>query len=288
MESKKIRIEYHVIDKCNLNCKSCSHFSNLVEREIPKSLDQIKKDFSKIWDLTNQGSTYCVEKVTLLGGEPLLYPYLIEAIDYVKSLFPYEYDEGPLQLVTNGILLNKQAPEFFECLRRNKVRVCVSIYDIKQAKYDEIFNLLNSERIDWYWFAAYAYDDRKFSTKWLHNHFNENYKEYAKDCRWRLSCTQLVDNKIYLCALIAYFKFFDEKFKGQHNIKVTSEDYIDLNDIYTFEELTMARKMIPRFCGHCRGSHAISEPWSVTKQDISEYILDEPQTELKPIQNEIS
>ena len=87
MESKKIRIEYHVIDKCNLNCKSCSHFSNLVDKEIPKSLDQIKKDFKKIWDLTDQGSTYCVEKVTLLGGEPLLYPYLIEAITMLNLCF---------------------------------------------------------------------------------------------------------------------------------------------------------------------------------------------------------
>lgn len=280
MDLKKIRIEYHVIDKCNLNCKSCSHFSNLVDKEIPKSLEQVKKDFKRIWELTKYGDPNCIEKVTVLGGEPLLYPQLIPALNYIKSLFPHDYDEGPLQLVTNGILLTKQHPEFFECLRRNKIRVCVSIYDIKQAKYDEIFELLNREGIDWYWFAAYAYDDRKFSTKWLHNHFNENYKEYAKDCVWRLTCTQLVDNRIYLCALIAYFKYFDDKFKGQHDIQVTEDDYIDLNKITTFEELVEAREnMIPRFCGHCRGSHAISEPWAVTKQDISEYLYDEPNTE---------
>ena len=26
--------------------------------------------------------------------------------------------------------------------------------------------------------------------------FNENYKEYAYDCHWRKSCTQLVDEKM--------------------------------------------------------------------------------------------
>lgn len=43
----------------------------------------------------------------------------------------------------------------------------------------------------------------------------------------------------------------------------------------------MARKMIPKFCRYCRGSHAISEPFSVTKQDISKYILDEVPTKIK-------
>lgn len=276
MNPKKLRIEYHVIDKCNLNCKSCSHFSNLVDKEIPKPLAKIKDDFKLIWKLTNGGSPDCLEKVTILGGEPLLYPNLTQALDYIKNMFPYEYEQGPIQLVTNGILLPKQSPEFFHCLRKNGIRLCVSIYGLRQSKYDEIFELLDNEKIDWYWFAAYAIDDKKFSTKWLHNHFDDNYKEYAKDCTWRLTCTQLVDNKIYLCALIAYFKFFDDKFKGQHEIKVTEEDYIDLTKVNSFEELMEKRQtMIPRFCGYCRGSHAISEPWGITKQNISEYLHDE-------------
>lgn len=274
MLNKKIRIEYHVIDKCNLNCKSCSHFSNLVDSEIPKPMLKIKQDLKKIWQLTNEGSPDCIEKVSILGGEPLLYPNLITALDWIKTLFPYDYDEGPLHLITNGILIPKQNEEFFECLRRNKVRVCVSIYDLKQAKYDEIFQILDNEKIDWYWYAAYTYDDRKFSTKWLHNYFDDKYKEYAKDCHWRQTCTQIVDNKMYLCALIAYFKIFDDKFKGEHDITVTEEDYIDLAKINTFEELIEARQMIPRFCGYCRGSHAISEPWEVSKKVISEYLLD--------------
>lgn len=276
MNSNKIRIEYHVIDKCNLNCKSCSHFSNLVDKEIPKSIDRIKDDFKKLWELTNHGDTDCVEKITIMGGEPLLYPHLIEAIDYIKSLFPHVYDEGPVQLITNGTLIPKQSRELFECLRRNKIKVCVSIYNLRKEKYTEIFDILDQEMIDWYWYTAYSVDDKQFSTKWLHNKFNENYKDYAKDCVWRLSCTQLVDNKIYLCALIAYFNHFDNKFKGQHDIKVTSDDYIDLNEIHSFEELIEARKnLIPRFCGHCRGSHAISEPWEITKQSIDEYLYDE-------------
>ena len=40
-KTEKLRIEYHVIDKCNLNCKGCSHFSNLksTNKEIPKTYE---------------------------------------------------------------------------------------------------------------------------------------------------------------------------------------------------------------------------------------------------------
>jgi hypothetical protein len=59
-------------------------------------------------------------------------------------------------------------------------------------------------------------------------HSNYKNNELYKNCRWRNNCNQLVDGKIYLCPLIAYFKYFDEEFRGQHNITVDETDYIDL------------------------------------------------------------
>lgn len=276
MDTKKIRIEYHVIDKCNLNCKSCSHFSNLVDREIPKSLDKIRSDLTRLWELTDHGSPDRVEKVTVLGGEPLLYPQLVPALDMIKSMFPHEYDHGPLQVVTNGTLITRQPPEFFECLRRNDVVVCISLYGLPDSIYQEAFDRLNQEGVRWFWYAAYTPENRLFSTKFLHNHFDENYREYAQDCVWRLTCTQIVDNRMYLCALIAYFKHFDAKFKGQHEIEVTEDDYIDLDKVRDFDHLLAERQKIPRFCGHCRGSHALSEPWGLTKGTIDEFLWDGP------------
>jgi len=276
MDNNKIRIEYHVIDKCNLNCKSCSHFSNLVDREVPKPLSKIRTDLARLWALTDGGSPDKVEMVTILGGEPLLYPELVKAVDLIRSMFPHKYDGG-FQIVTNGTLVTRQPPELFECLRRNDVAVCISIYGLSDSVYQDAFNKLTEEGIKWYWYAAYTPEDKKFSAKFLHNHFDENYRDYAQNCVWRLTCTQIVDNKMYLCALIAYFKHFDAKFKGQHSIEVTEDDYIDLSRINTFEELLEARKMIPRFCGHCRGSHAIAEPWAVTKGEIGEFLWDGPE-----------
>jgi len=282
--TNKLRVEYHVIDRCNLNCKACSHFSNLksTRAEIPKNLNKIKADFKKVYELTNNGDPDYLGKVTLMGGEPLLYKQLIPCIDYVKSLFPHIYDEGPLQLITNGILVPKQKPEFFECLRRNKVRVCVSMYKSDESgvkiNYDAIFKILAAQKIDWYWYSTFSKDEAKFSNKWLHTEFNENYKEYAYDCHWRKSCTQLVDEKIYLCPLIAYFKYFDSEFKDKHKFIITDEDFIDLKKINSFDELQVEREKIPHFCGYCRGHNAIVDDWSITKRSIDEYVFDEPKT----------
>jgi hypothetical protein len=290
-KTEKLRIEYHVIDKCNLNCKGCSHFSNLksTNKEIPKTYEKIKHDFDKIWQITNEGSPDCIEKVTLLGGEPLLFKKLIPTIDYVKHLFPYNYGEGPLQLVTNGILLPRMKPEFFECLRRNKVEVCLSIYPTtytgKKINHQELFQILDREIPgQWFWYSAGPERDpdglddamarQEFSGKWLHSHYNPDYEKYAINCHWRKTCTHLVDNKIYMCPIIAYWKYFDMEFEGQHNFEIKDEDAIHLDRIESFEELQKEREKVPPFCGYCRGSEAFSDKWGITERSISEYVYD--------------
>jgi MoaA/NifB/PqqE/SkfB family radical SAM enzyme len=273
----KLRIEYHVTDRCNLNCKSCSHYSNLksTNKEIPKNFEKIKHDFDKIWKLTNEGSPDCIEKVTLLGGEPLLFKQLVPTIDYVKHLFPYDYDEGTLQIVTNGILLEKMKDDFWECLRRNNITVCLSIYPTdftgKKLNHQKFMDILAKEVPgQWFWYSAGpertadSFDEAKigqqFSSKWLHSHYNEDHEKYSVDCHWRKTCTHLVDNKIYQCPLIAYWKYF--------------EDAIHLDRIDSFEELQKEREKVPPFCGYCRGHEAITDQWGITKNNISEYVWD--------------
>ena len=276
MNDRKLKIEYHLLNKCNLNCKSCSHFSCLVKSEKEKTLTQIKKDFAKIYELTNKGSSELVEKVTIMGGEPLLYKKIIQAVKYIKSLFK----DVNVELITNGMLLSKMGEEFFETIRENDITICISIYPIK-LNYDKIFKLLNSKNIKSYWYTIE--DDinnpdsnkRVFDSKFLNlNYHDENYKDnlYYQNCRWRLNCTQLVDNKLYLCPLVAYFNFFDDEFKGQHNIEINETDHIDLNKINSFEELQIERDKVPHFCGYCRGLDHSREEWGITKRDIKEWV----------------
>ncbi|MDR1523474.1 MAG: 4Fe-4S cluster-binding domain-containing protein [Endomicrobium sp.] len=70
---KTLKFEVHITDHCNLNCKSCSHFSPL-SKEYYLDLAQFKNDCQRLALLSNGK----VEDVNFLGGEPLLHSNLCE------------------------------------------------------------------------------------------------------------------------------------------------------------------------------------------------------------------
>ena len=87
-------MEIHISDKCNLNCRNCTHFSPLY--------DEIGVDFEKcIEDVRILRSKFSnIGRLDILGGEPLLNPDLDKYIIALKSLLPDTY----LNIFTNGIL----------------------------------------------------------------------------------------------------------------------------------------------------------------------------------------
>lgn len=96
-----------VTTRCNLRCKMCSHSKY-------KTSDGKDMDFSLFTEIIDQIKYLKEKNITFVPiglGEPLLYPRLSEAIDYVKSHLPY----SNVTIVTNGVLLNeKRAREFIE------------------------------------------------------------------------------------------------------------------------------------------------------------------------------
>ena len=75
MKTNKIRysISWVLTNKCNLTCKFC--FKKLCE---DKNLEQNKKIFDNLSQIN-------IEKLTLSGGEPLLYDGFYELVEYIKS-----------------------------------------------------------------------------------------------------------------------------------------------------------------------------------------------------------
>jgi len=259
----KYYIEYNLTDKCNLNCKSCAAYSPLVDEDNSKSLDKIKKDFKKIYELSLNGEK--IKRVTIMGGEPLLYKYDInKAIKYIATLF----NKSEICLVTNGILIPKKDDEFFSTIKNYITTLFITQYPIN-INYNDIYSLLDKWDIN---YDVYGTKNGKtwFYNKYLKNDYNENYKEVP--C-WYRDLIILRDNKVYPCTEIAYFDYFDNKFKDKHNLKVTDDDYIDLDKINTFEELYNAKQKITPFCGYCMGKDKHITNWSVSKKNINEWII---------------
>ena len=77
------KIDIHITDHCNLNCKGCTHFSPLSE-EFYLNPVNFRADLARFAALTGAQ----LGQMFLLGGEPLLHPHLTEffpmAIEQIK------------------------------------------------------------------------------------------------------------------------------------------------------------------------------------------------------------
>lgn len=249
-----IFIEYYITISCNLNCMSCSTFSPLIKGKGSfVSLDYIKEDFKKMYQITENGKR--IWELSLMGGEPLMHPEINEIIKYFGDL------GIKLRLVTNGILIPSMKEPFFEYLKKYDVQLKVSTY--KVVKYEKIFNKLKEKDISYGIFAT----NGKFGHKYLHNE-----KKGVTDCRYRGNMYILKDGKVYTCSEIAFFDVFDENFKGQHNLSINENDYVDLKDVETLEELMEKRKVIPSLCEYCDGSEKSMTDWDISTGSIDEWL----------------
>lgn len=89
-------IDYHIIDKCNLNCKSCNHFSPLVVDDNVIDPHKAENDFEILKKFENR-----FELLTILGGEALLNKYISDILILANQYFP-----NKIKLITNGVLKN--------------------------------------------------------------------------------------------------------------------------------------------------------------------------------------
>ncbi len=113
------RIEIFLTSRCTLNCEKCISYIPYFRMKTDTPLEQLKRDADILF-----GKVDYIYKLKLLGGEGLLYPHLIEYIDYLHD----NYDEkiGTIRIGTNGTILPDR--EILEMCRRNRVTLDISDY----------------------------------------------------------------------------------------------------------------------------------------------------------------
>ncbi|MEJ5265968.1 MAG: GTP 3',8-cyclase MoaA [Bacteroidales bacterium] len=106
-EFKTLRVS--LTTNCNLSCYYCVAYERLPQQANKHSWQELAKKVLTI-DQTLQ-----LRKIRLTGGEPTLYPHLIELVSYLK-----EHTTTPIYLTTNGVLLKKILQNIpvntFECI----------------------------------------------------------------------------------------------------------------------------------------------------------------------------
>ena len=224
------RLEMHIADHCNLNCKGCTHYAPIFEEQyadfdnVIQSVEILKRKLSNIAVLS------------ILGGEPLLNPELPLYVEKLHELLP----DSCIQIVTNGLLILKLDAAILECISRNGVIVRISEYKPTHKIIDKIEDRLQEYKIT---YRIHPYDAKQKFVKPLS--LSEN-SIYPKKCISD-GCVNIWNGKIARCPSLMFIEKFNEIF----GVNLPKQGIMQLEDCPSGAELLKALQQEVPLCKHC-------------------------------------
>ena len=253
-----LQFEVHLADHCNLNCKSCNHFSPLAKENF-MDIEDFEKDCERLGELTNGK----IKFIRFMGGEPLLHNQITKFLDAGRKYFP----EGELVIVTNGILLSRQSDFFWNSCHKNNVEIQVSNYPIKIDR-DKINSLAKLHKVNIYYVGGNK--TIMWSSMQLDLDGKQNIYENFKKCSQSNTCIHLSRGKLYTCPTVAYIKYFNKYFN--QTLQVSEHDSIDIYKAKNLDEILEFLCKPISFCRYCNIEKTKDIEWENTKKDISEWV----------------
>jgi len=248
------RLVVHITDHCNLNCKGCSHFSNIAEPAFADP-EQLDREFARLGELLE------ITEVFLLGGEPLLHPRVADFLRSARTRFP----NSKIILLTNGVLLPRMDAEFWKAMGESRVTLMYDDYPIP----------LQTQKI------GELAEEYGVSTEVM-EHYDEFLKvpidlagsqdadESFSRCRTVMNCPTLRDGRLYPCAYIAYSDIFARRYEVD-GLEPAPEDSIsiyDTSDGYRLMEFLL--HSVP-WCSHCDFDSSEHYAWGHSNKTIDEW-----------------
>ncbi len=195
-------LEFHVTDNCNLNCKGCAHFSNLVSGRKHTDFLSWEKDMLRLKELVEN-----IYTIRIMGGEPFLNPELGNFAAKTREIFP----QSMIHVVSNGMLLQKADRGVFRAIRENDVTVDISYYP--EVDRDKVVEILEAENLR-YRISTVSTDE---FLKYMNLKGDSDIGRAYADCDFK-SCHFLYEGKVSACAFPLLVKYFNEYF--DENVEV--------------------------------------------------------------------
>lgn len=240
-------------ERCTLRCRKCAHAcpnSNHMLPDLP--LEEVKRSadsFFRVMDITKE--------FVLIGGEPLLYKQLAEAVAYIGN--HYRKQMIIFSITTNGTLLPSE--EVLEQCRKYKVLFRISNYAAAlprlQERYASLIALLEEWDIEYSlgkpeisWFDyGFDYVNRNDSEKELIDVFDA--------CGTK--CHEVRGNKYYFCVMA-------RSVSDNMGLGIGSEDYLDLDGLLEddYKKILLefndgySDKGYLEMCRRCNGTEALN------------------------------
>lgn len=242
-------IEFYITNVCNLTCSNCNRFNNYDFSGWQRWSDY--KDKYELWSKHVR-----LQRVTILGGEPLLNPSLLDWVDGINHLWG-----KTVQVLTNGTRLN-HFPNLYERMIkftdprypwvRNWLGVSLHNENDRERCFEEIKKFLQG-KITYYGakdgvaytnggnhafvdsngmkVCVWEYDEF-YNAAVQRNHqgrfvlYNSDPKQAHQGCGFaQFKCYHFVRGGLYKCGPVALFPEFDQ----QQQLDITDDDRKLLN-----------------------------------------------------------
>ena len=255
-------IQVHATDSCNLNCKACTHFSPFVKGRRQINMTQFEHDMHRLRELFS--SLYVFQ---LMGGEPLLEPEIcMEMIQIVRSYYP----ECSINLITNGMLIDKMEDKFWSVLRNNCVTIRVSVYPLVVPKVERIKQILRQQGIDFICEISNKVEFEKcFTIKSKSNAY-----ENMRRCHGRGGYS-LYQGRITKCPSAMYARDLAAELKktDMNGEWLYANDAID---IYKENDAWSIIERLEEICEYCDVTNMVRIPWEPVqgKPSLADWFLD--------------
>jgi MoaA/NifB/PqqE/SkfB family radical SAM enzyme len=202
-----------------------------------------------------------VTQAYLLGGEPLLHPELPAFLFAARKHLPHT----KLYLLTNGTLVIRQEPAFWQALHETQTILLCDAYPIGLPV--EEINALGARfdvKVEWT-------DARgEFFKIPLDLAGGQDPEDSFKRCSGINNCPMLRDGRLYPCAFTAYADVLRDRF-DLDALEVGDRDSISiLDDRDPQEVLDFLRRPVP-YCRHCDFDHFELYPWGRTERKVEEW-----------------
>jgi len=235
------KVEFYITNVCNLDCADCNRFNDYNFRGW--------QPWDKYADIYNKWSKLIqIEKIVILGGEPLLNPTLLGWIKGMES-----FNSGSVQILSNGTRLNSVKDLYNTVRDVRKVRSWIGISVHNLSEVDSIitevetfltapitkvigrgntefdsdlsFTDANKVRIDLYMQNEFTKSAILPKDNRLTLHNSDPVTAHSACAFVQNKNYHFIHGKLYKCGPVALFPEFDEQF----NLDISDTDRSLLN-----------------------------------------------------------
>ncbi|MCM1425828.1 MAG: radical SAM protein [Eubacterium sp.] len=191
------QFDVNLVDHCNMKCKGCLRYSNLVEEPFFADFDKMIADWTRMKELF-----WGVERLKLMGGEPMLSPDLCRYIKHAREIFP----DADIMVTTNALLINENCTELFQVMKENYCFFDISLYAPMRERIGKVEEILQKNGV-WYGINDAKGDFYKVLSREPKYDMDEAYEK----CTAR-NCHHLREGKLSVCSRPQYAYIMNERY----------------------------------------------------------------------------